>query len=54
MGLLYPPAQAVVVKPSYPMTATLTTGRQSQSLAPMSPSQTLTNYFREGVAFGWA
>lgn len=43
-----------VVKPSYPRTATLTTGRQS--LAPMSPSQVWMQFFREGMAFGvaWA
>lgn len=48
------PSRVPVVKPSYPMTATLTTGRQS--LAPMSPSQVWMQFFREGMAFGvaWA
>ena len=49
----YPPAQAVV-KYSNPMTATLTTGRQSQSLAPMNQAQVWQQFFREGIAFGVA
>ena len=53
MGLLYP-ASAPVAKPSYPMTATLTTGRQSQAVAPLSPAQVWKQFFREGIAFGAA
>ena len=67
MGILSPmpqyPPSAPAAKPSYPMTATLTTGRQSVSVAPVgvpayTPSATRTwmDYYREGLAFGaaWA
>lgn len=47
------PSWVPVVKPSNPMTATLTTGRR-QSLAPMSPAQVVMQFFREGIAFGAA